>query len=190
MFLTHDMCYTTSRFLKNGHHVEPSHFCWMSRAWMITKTYLKHLLNVVVFGLEQLTPRGQVAVGEDAAGFQHPVSVTLQADGDAALNQAESISIMMLFFSIFNPLFTQTIQSVNGYLVCGFSLHTLMKSNWWVCHVSSDRGYVSYRIPGRGGSQRVNHFLHVLWNFIWIGYPSSRWFSENHNSNWVAKPRG
>lgn len=130
MFLTHDMCYTTSRFLKNGHHVEPSHFCWMSRAWMITKTYLKHLLNVVVFGLEQLTPRGQVAVGEDAAGFQHPVSVTLQADGDAALNQAESISIMMLFFSIFNPLFTQTIQSVNGYLVCGFSLHTLMKSNW------------------------------------------------------------
>lgn len=161
MFLTHHMCYTTSPFLKNGHRVETLPFCWMSRAWKITKMYLKHLLNVGVFGLEQLAPRCQVAVGEDAAGFQHPVSVTLQMDSDATLNQATSISIMMLFFSILDPLFMQTISGVNRYLVCGFSPHTLMKSNWWVCHVSSDRGYVSYRIPGRGGSQRVNHFLHV-----------------------------
>lgn len=40
-------------------------------------TDLKHLLNVIVFGLEQLAPGGQVAVGEDAAGFQQPVSMTL-----------------------------------------------------------------------------------------------------------------
>lgn len=31
--------------------------------------YLKHLLNVVVFGLEQLAPRGQVAVSEDTTGL-------------------------------------------------------------------------------------------------------------------------
>lgn len=42
------------------------------------KTNLKHLLNVVIFGLEQLAPGSQVAVGEDAAGLQQPVSVTLQ----------------------------------------------------------------------------------------------------------------
>lgn len=41
-------------------------------------TNLKHLLNVVVFGLEQLAPGGQVAISEDAAWFQQPVSVTLQ----------------------------------------------------------------------------------------------------------------
>lgn len=43
-------------------------------------THLKHFLNVVIFGLEQLAPGGQVAVGEDAARFQQPVSVTLQKD--------------------------------------------------------------------------------------------------------------
>lgn len=40
-------------------------------------TNLKHFLNVVVFSLEQLAPGGQVAVGEDATGFQQPVSMTL-----------------------------------------------------------------------------------------------------------------
>lgn len=44
----------------------------------MTGTDLKHLLNRVVFGLEQLAPGRQVAVGQDAAGFQQPVSVTLQ----------------------------------------------------------------------------------------------------------------
>lgn len=60
---------------------------------MVTKTYLKHLLNVVVFGLEQLAPGGQVAVGEDAAGLQHPVSVTLQT------NKHKTNSISPLFLS-------------------------------------------------------------------------------------------
>lgn len=27
---------------------------------------------------------------------------------------------------------------------------TLMKLNWWVCQVSSDSGYVSYKIPAEG----------------------------------------
>lgn len=47
---------------------------------MWSNTYLKHLLSVVVFGLEQLAPGGQVAIGEDAAGLQQPVSVTLQTE--------------------------------------------------------------------------------------------------------------
>lgn len=46
------------------------------------KTYLKHLLDVVVLGLEQLAPGGEVAVGEDAAGLQEPVSVTLQPNSN------------------------------------------------------------------------------------------------------------
>lgn len=41
--------------------------------------YLKHLLNVVIFRLEQLAPGGQVTVGQDPAGFQQPVSVTLKS---------------------------------------------------------------------------------------------------------------
>ena len=41
-------------------------------------TCLKHFLNVVIFGLEQLAPGGEVAVGENAAGFQQPVGVSLQ----------------------------------------------------------------------------------------------------------------
>lgn len=53
---------------------------------MVTKTYLEHLVNVVVFGLQQLAPGGQVAVGEDAAGLQHPVSVTLQTKTDTTSN--------------------------------------------------------------------------------------------------------
>lgn len=40
-------------------------------------TNLKHLVNVAVFVLEQLAPGGQVAVGEDTASLQQPVSVTL-----------------------------------------------------------------------------------------------------------------
>ncbi len=55
---------------------------------MVTKTHLKHLLDVVVLGLEQLAPGGQVAVGEDAAGLQHPVSVTLQTNTDTQPNQS------------------------------------------------------------------------------------------------------
>lgn len=43
-------------------------------------TNLKHFLNVVIFALEELPPRGQVAVGENAARFQQPVCVTLQAN--------------------------------------------------------------------------------------------------------------
>lgn len=43
-------------------------------------TNLKHLLYVVVFVFEQLAPGRQVAVGEDAAGFQQPESVTLKRD--------------------------------------------------------------------------------------------------------------
>lgn len=49
-------------------------------------TNLKHLLNVVVFGLEQLAPGRQVAVGEDTAGFQQPVSMTLQENTDRSLS--------------------------------------------------------------------------------------------------------
>lgn len=45
------------------------------------QTYLKHLVDVVVLGLEQLAPRGEVAVGEDAAGLQEPVGVTLRDSG-------------------------------------------------------------------------------------------------------------
>lgn len=31
-----------------------------------------------------------------------------------------------------------------------------MKPNWCVCQVSSDSGYVSYRIPAGGGSHAVS----------------------------------
>lgn len=48
----------------------------------MAQTYLKHLLDVVVLGLEQLAPGGEVAVGEDAAGLQEPVSMTLQHNSD------------------------------------------------------------------------------------------------------------
>lgn len=43
----------------------------------LLQIYLEHLLDVVVFGLEQLAPGGQVAVGQDPTGLQQPVSVTL-----------------------------------------------------------------------------------------------------------------
>lgn len=46
------------------------------------QTYLKHLLDVVVLCLEQLAPGGEVAVGEDAARLQEPVSVTLKPNSN------------------------------------------------------------------------------------------------------------
>ncbi len=59
----------------------------MCRVKTVTKTNLKHFLDVVVFGFEKLAPGGQVAVGEDAAGLQQPVSVTLQTNTDTTPNQ-------------------------------------------------------------------------------------------------------
>lgn len=50
--------------------------------------YLKHLLNVVIFRLEQLAPGSQVAVGQDAPGFQQPVGVTLQTKSDPTQHQS------------------------------------------------------------------------------------------------------
>lgn len=63
-------------------------FCCIKKIWTVIRTYLEHLLDVVVFGFEQLTPGGQVAVGEDTAGLQHPVSVTLQTNTDTTTNQS------------------------------------------------------------------------------------------------------
>lgn len=58
---------------------------------MMKVTHLKHLLNVVVFGLEQLAPGGQVAVGEDATGFQQPVSVTLHRHTNKTISLSASL---------------------------------------------------------------------------------------------------
>lgn len=52
------------------------------------KIYLKHLLNVVIFRLEQLAPRSQVAVGQDPPGFQQPVGMSLQTKSDPTQHQS------------------------------------------------------------------------------------------------------
>lgn len=92
---------------------------------MVTKRYLKHLLNVVVFGFEQLAPGRQVAVGEDAAGLQHPVSMTLQTRSISPLSKKDRLpcvhqmkhnvcidSCFAPLFSFLHPLFMQTIPSI------------------------------------------------------------------------------
>lgn len=139
---------------------------------VLTKTYLKHLLNVVVLGLEQLTPGSQVAVGEDATRLQHPVGMTLgnkQAQRSQYVHQIKPCAGLVLpsfleslipfdyhwtNFKAMNSKYSVSInppKPLSCYLVVHlFELPTLMKSNWWVCHVSSDRGYVSYRIPREG----------------------------------------
>lgn len=198
-------------------------------------TDLKHLLNVVVFGLEQLAPGGQVAVGEDSSGLQHPVSVTLQTNTQTNKSISPSVGDMtsrrqtilcewnmMLMWSLLNvsafcELLPVSLHKVIS-IVCSclwtdtwYVLHqsgclihfswkqlhvfsdyyphvefssfqaletwcwipTLMKSNWWVCHVSSDKGYVSYRIPEGGGTQR-QQWTHSKVNqcFFMPFYPS------------------
>lgn len=52
------------------------------------KIYLKHLLNVVIFRLEQLAPGSEVAEGQDPPRFQQPVGVTLQTKSDPTQHQS------------------------------------------------------------------------------------------------------
>lgn len=79
-----------------------------------------------------------------------------------------------------------------------------MKSNWWVCHVSSDRGYVSYRIPREQSthvsldivvfcvifvifSQTTNWFgvswIEIRWNFL-----PSKWLSGRVGTTSSQRP--
>lgn len=44
-------------------------------------THLKHLLDVGVLGLQQLSPGGEVAVGEDPAGLQQAEGMVLRHSG-------------------------------------------------------------------------------------------------------------
>lgn len=55
----------------------------------ILKLYLKHLLNVVIFRLQQFAPGSQVAVGQDPPGFQQPVGVTLESKSDPTQHQSD-----------------------------------------------------------------------------------------------------
>lgn len=43
-------------------------------------TDLEHFLNVVIFRFKQLSPGGEIAVGENSSGFQHSVGMTLQGN--------------------------------------------------------------------------------------------------------------
>lgn len=54
----------------------------------ILKIYLKHLLDVVIFRLQQLAPGSQVAVGQDPSGFQQSVGVTLKTRSDPTQHQS------------------------------------------------------------------------------------------------------
>ena len=46
----------------------------------LNNTHLEHFLNVVIFTLQQLSPGGKIAVGENSSRFQQSVGMTLQGD--------------------------------------------------------------------------------------------------------------
>ena len=54
-----------------------SQVCSPTAGRMVEGTHLEHCVDVVELGLQQVSPGGQVAVGEDAAGLQQPVGVGL-----------------------------------------------------------------------------------------------------------------
>ena len=49
----------------------------LQRRQLFEGTHLEHGVDAVELGLQQVSPGGQVAVGQDAAGLQQPVGVGL-----------------------------------------------------------------------------------------------------------------
>lgn len=80
-------------------------------------TNLKHVVDVVVLGLEQLSPGRQAAVGEDSSGLQQPVSVALNT---RIKDQCFEMTTQMIVFHITrssNLLQNLNMTEINVFLV-------------------------------------------------------------------------